>query len=324
MGLTTILNAKKVARKLLLYNYWPGNIKHGFKDVRDDLLFRLTAVQNGLGVNFDSGKAVFSKNKRRIIVPAEILSRKDQALSLAMNFDRIFSIPDLQYSDNTVDFTKEIALMGYRVKTNYGMALELEGIKNYNRYYALKEGDVVFDCGAFHGIYALLISSKVGKSGRIFCFEPDEKNAEILAQNIKRNGIRNVVLVKKGIWKSEGKVSFLPGHGEVSSIVLDGHGKSGALTVDAVSIPGFVRQRNISRLDFVKMDIEGAELEAIEGCLDLLKTHRVNFGIASYHLRNGQETYHSLGPLFEKAGYGHATEITDTITTYAWSKGAKP
>ena len=111
MGLTTILNAKKVARKLLLYNYWPGELRQGFKDVRDDLLFRLTAVQNGLGVNFDSGKAVFSKNKRRIIVPAEILSRKDQALSLAMNFDRIFSIPDLQYSDNTVDFTKEIALM---------------------------------------------------------------------------------------------------------------------------------------------------------------------------------------------------------------------
>ena len=68
------------------------------------------------------------------------------------------------------------------------------------------------------------------------------------------------------------------------------------------------------------MDIEAAEIEVIEGAVDFMKTQPINFAIASYHLRDGQETYHAVEKLLQLAGYGYATEFTETITTYAWPK----
>jgi len=59
----------------------------------------------------------------------------------------------------------------------------------------------------------------------------------------------------------------------------------------------------LERLDFVKKDIEGVEIEALEGSLSLLSSHKPRFAIASYHLRDGRRTAETLEQMFRSAGY---------------------
>ena len=67
------------------------------------------------------------------------------------------------------------------------------------------------------------------------------------------------------------------------------------------------------------MDIEGAEIEAVKGSSGVMKRHKVNFAIATYHVLNGEKTYIPLEKLFKKMGYKSKTEkLYDFETTYAW------
>ena len=66
-------------------------------------------------------------------------------------------------------------------------------------------------------------------------------------------------------------------------------------------------RNDINKLDFVKMDIEGAEIEALEGCIVTIKSLSPNFAIASYHIVNGEPTYIKLEKFFEKIKYPYRT-----------------
>lgn len=75
----------------------------------------------------------------------------------------------------------------------------------------------------------------------------------------------------------------------------------------AITIDSWVKQNNINRLDLIKMDIEGAEIEAVEGCLETMRTLKPNFAIASYHIINGEPTYIKLEEFFKKNNYPYKT-----------------
>lgn len=72
----------------------------------------------------------------------------------------------------------------------------------------------------------------------------------------------------------------------------------------------------LSRLDFVKMDIEGAEIEAIKGATDFLKNHNVNFTIAN-HVVNGDHTYITIEAILKEIGY--EVETTNPSGNQTWS-----
>jgi hypothetical protein len=71
----------------------------------------------------------------------------------------------------------------------------------------------------------------------------------------------------------------------------------------AVTIDSWVVNNNINKLDFIKMDIEGAELEALDGCRATIKTLKPNFSIASYHVVNGEQTYIKVEQFFNNMNY---------------------
>src|SRR5262245_13382224 len=65
-------------------------------------------------------------------------------------------------------------------------------------------GDWVIDVGANIGYYTLLFAQKVGQRGRVFAFEPDPENFELLEHNVRQNGYDNVVLVNKAVAEKTG------------------------------------------------------------------------------------------------------------------------
>lgn len=176
-------------------------------------------------------------------------------------------------------------------------------------------GSVVFDGGAFCGEMTIVLARIVGPSGRIFAFEPDPVNCRMLRRNIEEAGLQNVTVIERGLWRETDELVFETDHQLSSRIVLGQSGGGLRIPVvgfkDACELAGAIP-------NFVKMDIEGAEVEVIEGAKDFIAGQRIHFSIASYHDRGGRPTSALLEPLFASIGYRVETGFPDHQTTWAW------
>ena len=205
-------------------------------------------------------------------------------------------------------------------------------LKGYLEKYMPQEGDIVFDCGAFCGITTFALSKLVGKTGKVYAFEPDDLNYELLVKNIEENNLRNVIAVKKGIWSHKDTFLFANSGGAGSALAQNAKGdplqesqfnnKDGEYKnvnlIEVISIQDACKLFNISNPNFVKMDIEGAEIEAISGAREFLRDKNVHFAIASYHKVNNIPTCQTLEKMFAEIGYQFETGNPQHQTTWAW------
>jgi FkbM family methyltransferase len=146
------------------------------------------------------------------------------------------------------------------------LADSYEGIGTQFVKGVLREGDVFVDIGANVGWYTLLAASIVGDAGRIHCFEPRPQTVDHLAQTIALNRLeRRVTLYRYGLSDSDGEMMLVwsptsdnPGGSHLADDVPPGmHGEMVALkTLDAL---------DLRRLDFLKIDVEGAEMRIFAG-----------------------------------------------------------
>lgn len=112
-----------------------------------------------------------------------------------------------------------------------------------------------------------------GNYEAIYGFEPDPASYERVLEELGGTGLANVAISQKGVWSSSGQLSFHDGLG--GSAAID---DAGRLTIDTVALD----EMNITPT-FIKMDVEGAELEALRGAEKTLRTHRPRLAICIYH-----------------------------------------
>jgi FkbM family methyltransferase len=142
----------------------------------------------------------------------------------------------------------------------------------------LRPGMVAFDVGANYGLYSLLFATRVD-GGAVFAFEPEDWNFERLVQNIALNAAHQVTPVNAAVFRVDGEVelSVYPreqhgwhtlGH---PAMELDGKPclPAATTTVPALTLDSFCRERGITRIDLLKIDVEGAELDVLEGARGL-------------------------------------------------------
>ncbi len=184
-------------------------------------------------------------------------------------------------------------------------------LKGYEMYRQLQPGDVVVDAGAFPGDYALFAARQVGPEGFVWAFEPDENNRRVLERNLQKSGIQNVEIVPQGLWKEETTLS-LDAQGLASRIE-----RQGSKRIEVTTLDQFLQERGLEKIDVLKMDIEGAELEALEGAKHALT--RITYAcIASYHLVEGTPTSARVEQLLKAAGLDSHTAYPKHMTTYGW------
>jgi len=189
-------------------------------------------------------------------------------------------------------------------------------LEGYLKYYKLRKGDIIIDCGAHIGMFSLFASQKVGHHGKIIALEPDDENYKELLGNIKLNNVKNIIAVNKGVWDKNAELNFEGSLGVSSTISQRESGEK----VLVSTIDNIVKEFKLKRVDFIKMDIEGAEIEAIIGAKKTLKNNNVNLAIASYHLRDGQQTYKRLEKILKNMNYNTITTFSDHLTTFAKPK----
>jgi FkbM family methyltransferase len=129
---------------------------------------------------------------------------------------------------------------------------------------------VAFDLGANIGYVTLLMARNVGSAGRVYAVEPSPRNFEILKKNIEINNYTNRVdIYQMAISSSNGEAQFnLSGASNLHSFVRSVHSEH-EINVRTVTLDEFFKDKLVP--NFIKMDIEGAEVEALEGMLEILK-----------------------------------------------------
>lgn len=147
----------------------------------------------------------------------------------------------------------------------------------------VQPGDTVMDCGAHIGIFTLHALERGAKL--VVAVEPDATNLECLRRNLAGEiAARRVIVVPKAVWNEETTLKFTVSDSSSarhSAIIRTG---TKVVEVPAATLDSIMREQGIERVDYLKMDIEGAERQALEGGMDTLRKHRPRVMLDSYHL----------------------------------------
>ncbi len=172
----------------------------------------------------------------------------------------------------------------------------------------LPTGGVVLDIGGNIGAVTLYLAAKVGSGGLVVAYEPDASNLDIFRRNLTVNGSpKQVQLVPKGVFDREGVLEFFAGGNYTSSFLKTNYVERGANKYHVVNIPvttldAEVERLGLTRLDFVKMDVEGAEVAALRGARQMLTRFHPQI-IVETHLVNGQSTAGEVEQFLQDCGY---------------------
>lgn len=174
---------------------------------------------------------------------------------------------------------------------------------------ACEDKTCVFDIGAHVGLVTLPASSMVSKGGLIYSFEPSPGNVKYLKYHLEKNEISNVVVIPKlvGATDSDSVQIFLaPEDSDMNTIAPDQlQATHSARVVSSVSIDTYCSENNL-RPELIKIDVEGAELNVLEGASHVLASARPTL-------------YLSVHPKYIKAVRRSTTELKELLAASGYT-----
>lgn len=214
-----------------------------------------------------------------------------EALEKAENFKNNSDTYDPHFL-HFILYKFDLKELGYDVKLYFrqsGIAIAFINeqyaykLKN-EKIVSVKQGDVVFDIGACWGDTALYFADKAGVKGKVYSFEFIPENIKLFEINRNLNPLllNQIKLIKHPVSDKSRQTIYFRDNGPGSRIEIDPfEGQTGSTTT--LSIDDFVQQEKLVKVDFIKMDIEGAEPKALEGAMETIKKFKPKMAIAIYH-----------------------------------------
>ncbi|MCH2114546.1 MAG: FkbM family methyltransferase [Pirellulales bacterium] len=153
---------------------------------------------------------------------------------------------------------------------------------------------VLLDVGANHGYYSLLASRLTGDACRTLAFEPHPLCADFLRRHIEANHLDGVTVVQAAVGKSSGFALFELGSGTGTGRVSD----QGSHRIQVVTIDEVVAEHGLAPTH-LKIDVEGGELDVLQGALSTLRAHRPEIYLSTH----GADIHADCCQLLTKTGY---------------------
>lgn len=152
-------------------------------------------------------------------------------------------------------------------------------LKGYEyKEYKAKPGDIVIEGGCFTGNTTCYFANLVQQQGKVYSFEPNPQIFSQLCENTKK--YPQVIPINSGI-SSHDDTANITNSGVASTVV-----EKGDISITLRSIDSFVKENNISHVDFIKLDIEGCEQDAIDGAKETIRSNMPTIAICLYHRPN--------------------------------------
>lgn len=224
---------------------------------------------------------------------------------------------------------EDIFFFYFPIKLIKIFTIEYEG---YLKYYPPSPGEIVIDAGAWKGHFTIVASRIVGKKGLVIAIEPQADMYQRLKDRISRLGIKNVIVLNFGLLDEDSSQVFPKRNSSAFSVNLNGDiAKNSDLIPDVQpelelekvelrKLDTVLNKLDIKTVDFIKMDIEGAELRALMGAKNILAACEPRLAIASYHILNGEKTCFEVENILGSFGYEATTGYPAHLTTYGWPK----
>lgn len=167
----------------------------------------------------------------------------------------------------------------------------------------IKENQTVFDVGAHFGYFTLLSHKLVGENGKVVSFEPSPIPLKYLRKNVNLNKLKNVKIEPLMLSNKKGIYDFYySGFGGTMSSFKKSEGLPFHKKVFATTLDDYCFKKNIFP-DFVKIDVEGADLLVIKGFIKTLKEKRINLLLELHHKILSEKEVKELINLFDSLGY---------------------
>ena len=150
---------------------------------------------------------------------------------------------------------------------------------------AIHEGDVVLDCGANIGV--TVQAALEAKARKIVAIEPAPENIECLRRNFSSEiEAGRVIIYEKGVWDKDDTLTMNidPHNSAADSVVMKPTGAEGTIKIPLTTIDKIVAELKLDKVDYIKMDIEGSEPNALRGAHDTIAKYKPRLSIASYHI----------------------------------------
>lgn len=180
---------------------------------------------------------------------------------------------------------------------------------DYFRYYTLQPNDVVVDLGATIGEFAIEHVQKLKEANAyLISLEPDIPTYNSMVQNYNLLGLTKVCSLNAGVWSVDTMLTFnIMTNRWCNMFDIHKHDVSGAASlvnqqqIPVLCLETIMKRANVDHIDFLKVDIEGAEVEIFmkSTILDKIK----HFAIAAYHPVGDKKAWEILEPFFKEKGF---------------------
>lgn len=209
------------------------------------------------------------QNKMRVVVIKKLIGK------MAVEYlpDKIFAflLTTLWSRDTKIEKRREgwlISRGGLELLSSTPKCLFLrmsEWEKRFEYFFKLERGETAVDVGACYGDTALPMLLKVGSTGKVIAIEPLPINARFLRLNLQR--FSNCEVIEKAMWNKEGVVTFWASSSLMGGSIEEGHKRNRKLKVLADTIDNTLAGVAV---DFLKIDVEGSEIQVLEGATETL------------------------------------------------------
>jgi FkbM family methyltransferase len=161
--------------------------------------------------------------------------------------------------------------------------------QQYLDFAQLQPGQTVIDLGGYSGLTAIAFSKAVGATGRVIVVEPDPLNYATCVENLvshrDTNRLDNITLVSAAVMGTAGALSFSSeGSMGSSATGIVGNCRGNVVQVQGITLSDLAVQYNLSNVAFVKMDIEGAELDVVTKSGDFLRHYKPRMVVEPHHI----------------------------------------
>lgn len=180
--------------------------------------------------------------------------------------------------DNQKEIMEELSLKGFNDRL---YATPIGSRENIMRQYfepgiiMYDEREIFIDCGGYDLGTTIRLREHCLPQ-KVYVYEPEPGNLRLINDRIKNENLEDVVVISGGCWSENTTLRFNSGEGSSSSIDTDGGDEISAVKIDDSVNPD-------DRITFIKMDIEGAELEALKGAERTIRKYHPKLAICIYH-----------------------------------------
>ena len=202
-------------------------------------------------------------------------------------------------------------------KNAAGVFMEIFQEEVYEQVWRPREGDTIIDIGAYVGMFTVKAASLVGATGKVIAIEPSPENYDLLARNCE--DLHNVTLVKKAIMATNGMGRLYYSKSAAANSLVTRWKEY--VEVQTITLDDLVEELGLDKVDIIKVDAEGAEIDVLKGARKVL-AKGTRLVIAAYHTApNGKAEIAQVVTALHAADY-RATRVRG-LRSYIYAEKVK-